>query len=149
MIEENGVVVSLKGEWAVVEPETSSGCSSCSANQGCGTASLARFFGQRKQQHFAHNPLNAQPGDRVIMGLQEKALVSGSILMYLLPLICMIVGAILFSSWVIVPGLDADATASLGLGVGLVLGLGLTRWLSHRMRKQLYPIIMRIQTGSR
>jgi len=149
MIEENGVVVSLKGEWAVVEPEASGGCSNCSASQGCGTASLARFFGQRKQQHYAHNPLNAKPGDRVIMGLEEKALVSGSIMMYLLPLIFMIAGAIVFSSWMIVPGWDADATASLGLGAGLVLGLGLTRWLSQRMRKRLYPIIMRIQTGSR
>jgi len=149
MIEENGVVVSLKGEWAVVKPAPSSGCSSCSANQGCGTASLARFFGQRNQQHFAHNPLNAQPGDRVTMGLEERALVSGSLLMYLLPLVCMIIAAILFSNLMIVPGWDTDASASLGLGAGLVLGLGLSRWLSHRMRKQLYPIIMQIQTGSR
>jgi positive regulator of sigma E activity len=34
MIEESGVVVGLKGEWAIVKPITSGGCSSCSANQG-------------------------------------------------------------------------------------------------------------------
>ncbi len=149
MIEENGVVVGLKGEWAIVKPITSGGCSSCSANQGCGTASLARFFGQRQQQHYAHNPLHAKPGDRVVMGLEEKALVSGSLLMYLLPLLFMIMGAIFLSNWVTIPGWGADAMASLGLGMGLVLGLGITRGLSNRMRRQLYPKIMRIQSGSR
>jgi sigma-E factor negative regulatory protein RseC len=112
---------------------------------------LARFFGQRQQQHYAHNPLHAKPGDRVIMGLEEKALVSGSILMYLLPLLFMIVGAIVFSNWITIPGSGwgADAMASLGLGVGLVLGLGITRGLSNRMRRHLYPKIMRIQSDSR
>ena len=148
MIEEEGTVTGLKGEWAVVEPSTSGGCSSCSASGGCGTASLARFFGQRKQQHYAQNPVNARPGDKVIMGLEEKALLSSSLLMYLVPLLAMILGAIIFSAGFtdLLPG---DGAALLGAAMGLAAGLGLAKLLSFRMRKQIYPIITRILPGSR
>jgi sigma-E factor negative regulatory protein RseC len=149
MIEEQGTVVGLKGEWAVVEPSTSGGCSSCSSSGGCGTASLARFFGQRKQQHYAQNPINARTGDQVVMGLEEKALLSSSLLMYLVPLLAMILGAIIFSSGFgdSLPG--TDGAELLGAAMGLAAGLGLAKLLSFRMRKRLYPIITRILPGSR
>lgn len=149
MIEENGVVVDLKGEWAVVEPASSGGCSSCSASGGCGTASLARFFGQRKQQHYAHNPINAKPGDQVVMGLEEKALLTSSLMMYLVPLLAMIMGAIFFSQWFAESLQGQDAAALVGSVVGLTSGLGLAKFLSLRMRERFYPIITRILPGSR
>lgn len=148
MIEETGVVVDIRGDWAVVEPSQRTACSSCSVSGGCGTSSLARLFGRRRQQHYAHNPLHAKPGDQVVMGLEEKALLTGSVLMYLVPLIGMILGAILFSEWL---GADASSewAALLGGAGGLIGGLGLAAYVSRRQRNTLYPIIMRILSGSR
>ena len=147
MIEETGTVVSQDGDWAIVEPDKTSACGSCSVRNGCGTASLSRFFGQRRHAFHAQNPINARPGDRVVMGLDESSLIKGSVLVYLLPIAGMIVAAMLMSAWAGMNGLNQELWSLLGLVLGLLFGGFLARYWSRRGGGQLNPKIIRLESA--
>jgi sigma-E factor negative regulatory protein RseC len=144
MIEETGTVIRLDGDWAVVEPDKTGSCGSCSLKGGCGTASLSRFFSRRRHAFHAKNPVHARPGDTVVMGLEESSLVRGSLIVYLLPLISMILTAGLLTAWAALNDFNQDLMALIGLISGLVFGGFLARILSLRHRESLYPRIIRI-----
>ncbi|WP_456412984.1 SoxR reducing system RseC family protein [Thiolapillus sp.] len=93
MLEEQGVVLSVRGNAAKVVAENKSSCGSCAAKNGCGTSLLASLFPQRKRSFWASNPVHAQAGDRVLIGLDESALQTASLLLYIVPLLGMIGGA--------------------------------------------------------
>ncbi|HIE56005.1 MAG TPA: Fis family transcriptional regulator [Chromatiaceae bacterium] len=96
MIEEEGVVVSVQGEFAKVRiQQQRSACGSCSARQGCGTSLLARLFPERERALLARNPAAARKGDHVVIGLREADLQLASVVLYLLPVLGLISGALL------------------------------------------------------
>lgn len=98
MLEEEGVVVSVRGESAQVRVQQRSACGSCSARQGCGTSLLASLFPRRERVFMARNPLAARVGDHVVIGLRESDLQLASVVIYLLPVLGLIAGAML-GSW--------------------------------------------------
>ena len=95
MIEETGTIVEADEHYAWVEAASSSSCSHCTANQACGTASLQKWFNRRPNRLRVVNDQNLNAGERVVIGIPEQALVKGSFLVYMLPLLCMIAGAML------------------------------------------------------
>ena len=90
MIEETATVVSCEGDLAEVKTERPTACGSCTARQGCGTALLARVLGNREPILRVANPIHAQPGERVVIGVPESGLVLASLLLYLVWLIYLI-----------------------------------------------------------
>jgi len=145
MIEEQGRVVSVDGRWALVEPVAkSSGCGHCSSNGSCGTASLARFFKPNQAHYHALNESGARPGDQVVMGLDERALVAGSVAMYLFPLLGLLAGAIAFSQWVS----GSEGWVLVGMGLGLLGGFAVARAYGQIRRARLMPKIVRVITSS-
>lgn len=95
MIEQHARVVRLLGDAAEVETERQAACGICSASKGCGTALLADAFPKRQQRMRVSNGIGAQQGDRVVIGLDERALQRASYLLYGLPLLGLIGGALL------------------------------------------------------
>ena len=93
MIEEKAIVLSSAGGVAQVETRRAAACGGCSARAGCGTAMLARVFGSRRSRLQVLNPVDAKPGDKVIVGFDEKILVKASMIVYMLPLLSLILGA--------------------------------------------------------
>lgn len=94
MIEEFGVVVSVQGEMALVEGQRHSACGGCVVNGACGTSLISRYFGRKPLLLRAHNGIGAAPGDRVVLGVPEDALLEASFMAYLVPLLAMIGGGI-------------------------------------------------------
>lgn len=94
MVEEQGVIVSLEGQMANVAPLSQPGCQSCSSSGVCGTSLLKPLFGNKQRMLAAENTINAKPGDQVVIGLNRTALVFASLMVYLLPLILLVAGAI-------------------------------------------------------
>ena len=115
MIEETGQVVEVEGEFAWVETQRQSTCGSCAANKGCGTAVLSKVLGQKRNRVRALNRAGAHPGDTVTVGIQEDALVRGSLAMYAVPLLALLGGGLV----------GQYLQQSYGSGEGLVILAGL------------------------
>jgi len=94
MIEETAVVVKCDGEFAWVEAQRKSACGQCGVNKACGTGTIAKIWGQKTSQMKAVNKVQAHEGETVLIGLQESALVQGSLIIYLLPIVSLVLFAI-------------------------------------------------------
>lgn len=146
MLEENGTVSHVEGNYAWVETERGSTCSACAARDGCGAGVLAKVLGRRQPRVRAINRVGAHAGDRVVLGLAEQALLQGSAAVYLVPLASMMVAAGI-GEWL--AGILAVAAADpvsvvfgmLGLGGGLVW----LRRFSRRVRDdtRYQPVLIR------
>lgn len=130
MIEETAKIVELEGEFAWVETQRESACGACAVNKGCGTATIAKVLGKKRTRVRAINRLNAKLGDEVVIGIQEQALVRGSIAVYAVPLVFLLLGGML-GEW-LGQGSDSEWRAILfgllGLGAGFL-------WLVRFSRK--------------
>ena len=93
MIEELATVIKTEGDVMAVEIQRQSTCGSCSVKSGCGTNLVASLFGKRRALLSLPNTIDARPGDRVVLGISEKDLVTGSIRLYLYPLAGLLFGA--------------------------------------------------------
>jgi sigma-E factor negative regulatory protein RseC len=146
MIEESAQVVALEQNTALLQTQRKSACQSCSVKSGCGTSVLSGLFGQRYTQLRVPNTLDAKIGDEVLVGVAENALVQVSLLMYLLPLIMLLAGAML-AEWLAAGlGLDSALTTLLGGVAGFALALlGVRVLLRHeRFSAGLHPVMLRI-----
>ena len=144
MIEEQAQVVDIKGDQLVLQAQTKSACGSCAANKGCGTSVLSKVVG-RKFTHFqARNDVGANIGDTVIVGISEDALLKGSTMIYIVPVLSMLVFALL-ADFLITPAQKHDlmvaASALIGLAVGSLLARG---YFHRRSRTKMYsPVVLR------
>jgi sigma-E factor negative regulatory protein RseC len=142
MISETGKIVAIEAEALWVETVQRSTCSSCAAQKGCGQGLMNKIAdGRRNQLRVPLGDLSPERfniGDNVQLGVPEAALLSGSAVVYLLPLLAMIGGMLLAGSW---GGGDAAAAvgALLGFGVGL-LGVRVHAYMirnNHRYQARL------------
>lgn len=143
-LEEQGVVVAADEAWAMVRVERRSTCGSCSARSGCGNGVLSEVLGRRELELRLANSHGLRPGDRVRLGMRDRALVSGAVAMYLLPLFGMMLVPITVG-W-IAPGL-ADGILILAGIAGFALGLaGVRRWL-HGQGDRFEPVLLGRQSA--
>lgn len=130
MIEEQGVVVETDGQMAAVASHSAGNCGGCKVSEGCGTASLARFFQRRARILWVRNPVAAQAGDQVIIGLDESVLLRSAWLAYAVPVLGLLLGAILGDRFA---STGAKEPMALVFGLtGLICGLVVSRVLGGR-----------------
>jgi len=89
MIEEKALIVETHDNIAWVETQRQSTCSACQVQKGCGTSVLHKVLGQKRTRLQVLNPNRYEVGDDVVLGLQENALIKGSLMLYALPLLFM------------------------------------------------------------
>ena len=94
MIEETARVIDIEGDQLVLQAETKTACNACEVKQGCGTSVLSKVVGRKFTRFHATNTVNANIGDEVIVGLHEDAMLMGSVMVYLLPLLALIIAAV-------------------------------------------------------
>lgn len=148
MIEEAGKVVDVQDGFAWIESERTSTCGACNVRKGCGTAVLAKVFGQRRVHLRVLNRINAQIGDAVVIGISESGLVRGSLAVYAAPLAGLFVGALAGNTlgYYVSQG-NNDLLAIAGAFSGLAAGL---LWLRRFSRltetdASYQPVILRKQ----
>ncbi|WP_198264676.1 SoxR reducing system RseC family protein [sulfur-oxidizing endosymbiont of Gigantopelta aegis] len=137
MIEEQAVVIKCEQQYVWVQTQRQSSCGHCSVKNGCGTQLLSKVLGNKTTYVRCLNPdslatQKLKEGDRVLIGLQESALLNGSFLMYLLPLASMILfaGLAVFSAKSWWPE-GVDLFSIIGALLGLVLGFKISRLLTR------------------
>lgn len=99
MIKEVGHIVKLEGEVAWVQTQVTSTCNACAAKSNCGTSSIAKAFGDKSVINQVHNDKQAKVGDRVEIGIPEDSLITGALLIYLLPLVTAVIAALVAEFW--------------------------------------------------
>ena len=145
MIEEQAQVIEIKGDVLFLQAQTQSACGSCAANKGCGTSLLAKVVG-RKFTHFqAENNVNAKVGDIVVVGLAEDALLKGSMVMYIIPILAMLVFALLADYLLTSDALYRDLMIAATAMMGLVWGSLLSKWYFARESsvRIFAPVVLR------
>jgi len=96
MLESEAIVVNILNGATFVQAQVAAGCGgeSC-ATQGCNTAILTQLFSQKPKTTQVINPISAQVGERVMVGLAEEVFLKTALLVYLLPLSGLFAGAAL------------------------------------------------------
>ncbi len=145
MIEETAFVVAVEGDYALLQTQRRSACQSCSVKQGCGTSVLSRVVGQRSTQLSVLNTLSAQVGDEVIIGLEENALVHGSLLVYSLPLLMLLLFAVLGEYWAKSQGLGSEWIVIVSATLGFLLSLLVIRlgFFNSKLSRRIQPQMLR------
>ena len=145
MIEEQAQVVEKNGDQLVLQAQTKSACGSCAASKGCGTSVLAKVVGRKFSRFHADNSVDAEVGDTVIVGISEEALLRGSLVMYMIPIMGMLVFALVSEQLVDMLTENRDLLIA-GSGIaGLVTGSLLSRWYFQRRVNvhRFRPVVLR------
>lgn len=148
MIEETARIVALEDDCAWVETQRKSTCGACAVNKGCGAATLAKVLGARRTRIKVLNGLAAEVGDEVVIGLEEHAIVQGSLAMYAAPLVFMLAAALLGEGLSVRLEMATEGFTILsGLG-GLAGGFAWLRRYAKKIAKdpRYQPVIIRRAT---
>ncbi|HAS6348168.1 TPA: transcriptional regulator [Vibrio vulnificus] len=92
--------------------EQQTSCSSCTSQKSCGTGVVSKAFGNKNLHWQLKTSRILKVGQVVEIGIPEQSLLQSAMLVYLLPILAMLVGA-LCAHFVLAPWL--------GMGEGLVV----------------------------
>ena len=148
MLEETAQVIRVEGDTVWVETQRRSTCSGCAAEKGCGTATLSKVLGNRRNvvRVLADMPLRV--GDQVVIGIREQALVRGSLAVYAVPILLLLAGALLGELGAQAFLWEGAETASLVLGLaGLIAGIYWLKRFSRQIQddQNYQPVVLRRQ----
>ena len=140
MLEEQGEVTVVDGDFAWVACRAQVDCARCARGEGCGGGILGRWLGDRLHRVRVLHDGAAGVGDCVVIGIDERALAQAALLIYGVPLVAMLGGAILGQSWY-----GTDVAAGIGLLGGLAAGFAWLAGFSRKIRRhrRLQPRIIR------
>ncbi len=130
MIEEQGIIVDKKDGKVVLEIERASACTLCGQKRGCGNATWGKLLGHKDDSLELKNTINANVGDLVIVGLEEKLFLNAAFFLYCLPLMTLLIGALL-GHWL----WGGDLAVMLSATAGLLSGFMITKYL-YQLRAQ-------------
>jgi sigma-E factor negative regulatory protein RseC len=143
MIEEQAVVVDVKGERAHLEIERSSPCGLCGATRGCGVSLWGRLFTRPHGSISAINALKADVGDHVIIGVEEGALLASALTAYVVPIALLCGGGLLGAAFA-TSRASGDLYGVAGAVTGLLVGLCWLRFhTSGRQDGKYQPVMLR------
>ena len=133
MIVETGTVVAIESDGLWVETIQKTACEACVAQKGCGTRVLSKLTGKTNRIRVLlgrHSAGAIVIGQDVDIAIPEDVIVKGSLLVYLLPLICAVSGA-----WL--AGAAGDIGSILGALCGLLAGGLMVNLHSKKTRNDL------------
>ena len=151
MLEETAQVVRIKGDEVWVETQRRSSCDSCSAEKGCGTATLSRVLGNRRNLVRVLSAIPLVVGDQVVIGIREEALVRGSLAVYAVPILLLLLGALIGELGAAQFIWENAEFASVTLGVsGLIAGLVWLKRFTRRIQNDpnFQPLVLRRQISA-
>ena len=129
-LSEMGQVVAIEPDAVWVEADRSAACGKCAARAGCGQGALAAMLQSSKGRVRAvsSDDLKAEQcalGEEVVIQVPESTLLSGTLMIYGLPLLVATVAAVAASN-------AGDLASVAAFGAGLLVGFATLRWVSNR-----------------
>ncbi len=138
MSEELATVVAIEGDHAWVECERRSACSGCQQQSSCGTGTVAKAFPLKAPRLRVRLTAEVRIGQQVRLGIPQASLLRGAALVYVLPLFCLLVGALLGQLWLVPLLSGGEGITILCCLLGGVLGFLLVRYFSNRLDQGRY-----------
>jgi len=138
---EEGIVVRADASGTWVKTLRSDACDSCSSKSTCHS-----LGGGREMEVSAINSIGARVGDRVVLKMNSAALLKGTFLIYMFPILLLVGGAAL-GEWTSLAFNRPSPLLSILFGFGgLALGLVLMKMIATRLasRDEYRPRISRV-----
>ena len=143
MIEETGVVERVEDGYIWVSPASSGGaCGSCESSGSCSTSILVSLLqGKNSKTVRVDNTINAKVNDRVVLGIHPQGLLSGSALIYLLPILSLFIFAALGSQFF------SELVSIVAGIIGFIIGLYVSKKIADStvMKSRLELVGLRVQ----
>jgi sigma-E factor negative regulatory protein RseC len=117
MIEEFAVVTRRLDDHVMLEIERRTACGLCGQKRGCGNATWGKLLGHDSHEFPADSAIDVNVGDSVVVGIDERIVLSSAFYLYVVPLVTMLVGAVLADTL-----LDNEFYVILAAASGLLLG---------------------------
>lgn len=133
MLEIPARITRVEADTAWVVSNAPSSCGAC-AGKGCGSSVFARVLHADEPEYRVDNPIGAEPGEEVVVGLPDGALYRAAVAGYLGPLVLLLGGAALGTWFFGEPG---------GLFGGLSGLLLAAWWLRRRPAPAATPVVLR------
>ncbi|MCD6328543.1 SoxR reducing system RseC family protein [bacterium] len=125
-----GLVIETNGELAKVRTKRAEACGMCQARGFC------HPFGEKENYVEVENTIGADVGQEVLLLMQSSSLVSASFVLYLVPLCCVVLGAVSgFHIGRHFGFVSPDAGLLLGVCAGLFASFWGNRRLAGRLRR--------------
>jgi sigma-E factor negative regulatory protein RseC len=142
MIEEEAVVAAVEAGHVWIEKARRPACGSCASP--CTSAVMGEFMGESLVQMEAKSLVEVAPGDRVVVGLDEGALVKGSFAVYLWPIIGLFAGAIMGKGiGAVFLSVSPDVAAIAGGLLGLIGSIAILKSAAGFSQEKLQPVVLR------
>ncbi|RZR37722.1 SoxR reducing system RseC family protein [Vibrio vulnificus] len=121
--------------------EQQTSCSSCSSQKSCGTGVVSKAFGNKSLLWHLEIQRRLHVGQVVEIGIPEQSLLQSAMLVYLLPIVAMLLGA-LFGHLVLSPWLEMGEgavvlTSMLFAFIGILLAKKLAQPLEQKSAAQV------------
>jgi sigma-E factor negative regulatory protein RseC len=141
MVEETGIVTKVHGNMASVLVQKKSSCDGCSVQGACESTAEG-------MEMDALNPVHASEGQKVKVSITSQAYLKGSMIVYGLPLVIFIAGAIMGKNIGedYFKDMNSDLVAAITGFSALILSLlGVKAWSKRaESRTELKPVIEEI-----
>jgi len=89
MATEEGIVIRAGGDSVVVKATKTDACEACTARSSCHV-----LGGGKEMEISALNPVGAKVDDRVLLSFDTSSLLKASFLLYIVPVIALLAGAV-------------------------------------------------------
>ncbi len=129
LVEGFAYVVAVEGETAWLEPEQTTSCGGCASASACGAKGIGTLAERLEARRFSipHQD-GLRVGERVVVGVSEKALVKASLTAYAIPLAVMLISGGV-AQWAV----GSDLATMAAMAGGLLLGLAGARLNAGRL----------------
>lgn len=146
MLLETGRIIAVEADCLWVETIQRSACGSCQAQKGCGHSALAKWGASASRLKVfldGRDSSQFRVGDEVQIGVPEEVIATGSLFIYCVPLVMMLV-----ASFVAHHQQLGDGWSALSALAGLIVGAVIVRWRSHQLRfdTRVQPMLIDEQT---
>ncbi len=121
MMDQEAIVARVEGDQAYVEVGEGAGCGRCHEAGGCQSGVLGQLFRFGPRHYRIANSIGAVPGDHVIVQVASGSTLRAAMLIYVLPMVCLLLGAV--AGTAVGGDGDNDAAAAMGALLGLAVGI--------------------------
>jgi sigma-E factor negative regulatory protein RseC len=149
MLEEIGVVSQVshteREQFILVETQVKTTCGSCQAKDNCGTRTIASVLSRRREAlRFAYSG-DVSVGQKVKLGISEQRVLTASLLVYMVPLLALLVGAMTGQFVLAALSIGSElGVIAFAFGSAALAFLGVKAYLTSQPSGDFYPKLLAV-----